>query len=221
MNLPDQLLADFWYWLAWLLWAPLLFKALRRAPWSTFRESDRLNLWLGMIVVLVLIWSMKAGVKPGLDLHLTGVMLFSLVFEAPLAFIGLNLVLLGITLNGALDWQAFALNALLMAGVGVGLSNLIQGAVKYLLPRHFFVFIFCNGFFGAALAVMGIGLAFTCLYGLNEIYPWTYLLEEYLPYYLLLGFSEAWISGMVLTLMLVYRPGWVSTFDHSIYPASK
>lgn len=216
MNLPGQLLGDFWYWLAWGLWLPLMGLALRLAPWRRFKNGNFLNVWLGMIVVLILIWSMKAGIKPGLDLHLTGIMLFYLLFDLPLAFIGLNLVLLGITLNGSMDCIAFALNGLIMAGLGSGFSFLIRRGVDYCFPRHFFVFVFLKGFFGAALVVMGIGLTFSLLYGVNAIYSWDYLLEEYLPYYLLLGFSEAWISGMVLTLMLVYRPEWVSSFDGSI-----
>lgn len=217
MNLPQGLLGESWYWLAWIVWLPLMGLALRRADWGWLQEGSHFNVWLGMIVSLVLIWSMKAGIKPGLDLHLTGIMLFTLVFDVPLAFVGLNLVLLGITLNGALDLTAFALNSLLMLGVGVALSLFLRRAVDRLLPSHFFIFVFLKGFFASALVVMGVGLAFTLLYGFHDVYSWTYLFEEYLPYYLLLGFSEAWISGMVLTLMLVYRPEWVATLDEAIY----
>lgn len=221
MNLPSGLLSETWYWLAWLVWLPLLGLALRRADWAWLQAGSHFNVWLGMIVALVLIWSMKAGIKPGLDLHLTGIMLFTLVFDAPLAFIGLNLVLLGITLNGTLEFSAFALNAVVMLGVGIALSQCLRHAVDRLLPHHFFIFVFLKGFFASALVVMGVGLAFSLIYGLHEIYAWSYLWEEYLPYYLLLGFSEAWISGMVLTLMLVYRPEWVATFDDSVYSSGK
>lgn len=221
MNLPGELLGDLWYWLAWLAWLPLMVLALRHASWGWLKEGAHFNVWLGMIVSLVLIWSMKAGIKPGLDLHLTGVMLFTLVFDLPLAFIGLNLVLFGITLNGSMDFYAFALNGLLMAGVGGIFAVFIQRGVDFFFPRHFFVFVFLKGFFGAALVVMGLGAVFSLLYGINGVYSWDYLLTEYLPYYLLLGFSEAWISGMVLTLMLVYRPEWVATFDESIYSGDK
>ena len=221
MNLPGGLLGEAWYWLAWLVWLPLMGLALRRADWGWLQQGSHFNVWLGMIVCLVLIWSMKAGIKPGLDLHLTGIMLFTLVFDAPLAFIGLNLVLLGITLNGTLDFPAFGLNSVVMLGVGVALSQLLRQGVDRLLPQHFFIFLFLKGFFSSALVVMGVGLAFSLIYGLHEVYSWAYLFEEYLPYYLLLGFSEAWISGMVLTLMLVYRPEWVATFDDSVYSGGK
>lgn len=221
MNLPYPLLGEAWYWFAWLIWLPLMALALWRAPWSSLQENSRIHVFLGMVVALVLLWSMKAGVKPGLDLHLTGAMLFTLVFGLPLAFVGLNLVLLAVSVNAGMAWEGLALNALFTAGLGVLLAHRLHLLVESLFPRHFFVFVFLKGFFGAALTVMGIGLAFCLVYGLEAVYAWVYLFEEYLPYYLLLGFSEAWISGMVLTLMLVYRPAWVSTFDESIYTMDK
>ena len=33
-------------------------------------------------------------------------------------------------------------------------------------------------------------------------YDWEYLASEYLPYFLLLGFSEAWLSGMLITMFI-------------------
>jgi uncharacterized membrane protein len=225
MNFSYPLLGAGWCFAAWLLWLPLFVLAVWRAPWKSLvgdasgnaSDAARLNVWMGMIVALVLFWSMKAGVKPGLDLHLTGVMLFTLVFEAPLAFVGLNLVLLGVTLNGALAWSGFALNALMTAGVGVAIAHLIHRGVDAFCPRHFFIFIFFKGFFGSALAIIGIGLCACLLYGVTGVYAWRYLGGEYLPYYLLLGFSEAWLSGALLTLMAVYYPGWVATYDQHIY----
>ena len=41
--------------------------------------------------------------------------------------------------------------------------------------------------------------------------------EEYLPYFLLLAFSEAWLSGGVLTVFVIYRPHWVGSFDDAHY----
>ena len=42
-------------------------------------------------------------------------------------------------------------------------------------------------------------------------YPADLLLSEYLPFFLLLGFAEAWLSGMALTLLVVYRPAPADT----------
>ena len=185
------------------------------------KESEQLNVWLGMIVLLTLIWSLKAGVKPGLSMHLLGATVFTLSFGPHLAFVGLSMVLFGISLNGEAGFFAYAFNALLMAGVGVLLSWAIYRVVLRLLPRHFFVYIFINGFFGSALTVFGVGLAATLMLVIAGAYEWDYLATEYLPYFLLLGFSEAWLSGMLITLFVIYRPNWVATFDDSSYLANK
>lgn len=221
MNLPDSLLAEGWYWAAWVLWSPLFARAVWRAPWSVFKDSSRFNLWLGLIVGLTLMWSLKAGVKPGLTLHLLGATAMTLSFGPQLAFIALNLVLAAVMVNEGGGAASFALNALLLAGWGVFLSNRIYRIVDRFLPRHFFIYIFVNGFFGSAATVIGVGAAASSLMVLAGAYPAAYLLEEYLPYFLLLGFSEAWLSGMAMTLLVVYFPGWVATFDDSRYLAGK
>ncbi len=221
MNLPDTLLGEEWYWAAWAVWLPLFARSLLKAPWGRLRDSEQLNVWLGMIVLLTVIWSLKAGVKPGLSMHLLGATVFTLSFGPHLAFVGLSLVLLGISLNGAGGFLAYAINALLMAGVSVWLSQAMYRLVVRFLPRHFFVYIFVNGFFAAALTVIGVGMAATLLLVVAGAYPLDYLAAEYLPYFLLLGFSEAWLSGMVMTLFVVYRPAWVGTFDDASYLANK
>ena len=119
MNLPDGLLDAGWATMAWVLFVPLALFAARRASWRVLTEPARLNAFLAMIVALIVLWHLQAGVKPGLSLHLLGATVFTLCFGWALAFIGLCLVLLGVGLNGFSGWQAFAANALLLAGVGV------------------------------------------------------------------------------------------------------
>lgn len=221
MNLPDTLLDGAWYWTAWAIWVLLFVRSIWRAPWARLKESAQSNLWWGMIVILVLLWSLAAGVKPGLSLHLLGATVFTLCFGPHLAFIGLTLVLAGVTFNGSGGWLSFAFNSLLMAGVGVWASYGILRLAQRWLPRHFFIYVFVNGFFGGALAIMAVGVAATALLALGGAYSVEYLMGEYLPYFLLLGFSEAWLSGMVMTLFVVYRPDWVATFDDSRYLANK
>lgn len=192
-----------------------------QGPVEQVKDSEQLNVWLGMIVLLTVIWSLKAGVRPGLSMHLLGATVFTLSFGPHLAFVGLSLVLLGISLNDVSGFLAYAINALLMAGVGVALSQAMYRLALRFLPRHFFVYVFVNGFFAAGLTAIGVGIAATLLLMVAGVYTWDYLAAEYLPYFLLLGFSEAWLSGMVMTLFVVYRPNWVGTFDDASYLANK
>lgn len=221
MDLTNNVLGEGWYWAAWLIWLPLFARSVLKAPWRFFKQPELFNFWLGMIVVLTFVWSLKAGVKPGLSLHMLGANLFVLSCGPHLAFIGLSLVTLGITLNGAAGGFAFAANALLLAGCSVVIAQSLFSVLVNRLPRHFFVFIFVNGFISAALTVVGVGLCATVLMAFADAYALSYLLDEYFPYYILLGFSEAWLSGMFLTLFVIYRPAWVVTFDDSSYLSEK
>lgn len=217
MNLPDSLLGEGWYWAAWAFWLPLFALSVRQAPWSRLQASAQSNLWLGMIVVLILLWSLVAGIKPGLSLHFLGATVFTLCFGPALAFIGLSVVLAGVTLNGAGDWGSFALNSLVMAGTGVATSYGIFRLSERWLPRHLFVYLFFSAFFGSALSVLAVGSVAILVLGLGHAYDFGYLTGEYLLYFLLLGFSEAWLSGMAMTLLVIYRPEWVATFDDIRY----
>jgi uncharacterized membrane protein len=52
-------------------------------------------------------------------------------------------------------------------------------------------------------------------------YESDYLTSEYLPYFLLLGFSEAWLSGMLTTLFAVYRPDLLADFEDAQFLGRK
>lgn len=217
MNIPDKLLTGEWLGFAWTIWFVAATAALWRAPWSDLRQGVRFNVWLGMIVLLTVVWSLKAGVRPGLDFHFVGAALFTLCFGPWLAFIGLSLVLVGVTFNGVGGWSAYAINGMLTVAVGVAISHGWRRLSERFLPRQLFVYVFANGFFGAGVSVFCVGLASVAVMAAAGVYSFDYLLDEYLPYYLLLGFSEAWLTGMLLTLFVIYRPSWVVSFDDARY----
>lgn len=39
--------------------------------------------------------------------------------------------------------------------------------------------------------------------------------------YFLLGFAEAWLNGALVTLMVIYVPRWVGSFDDRRYLLNK
>lgn len=221
MNLPSGLLDGALPWLAWGMFVPLLILALLRAPWRQLADGRQIHLWLGMIVVLALLWSVPVGVRPGLGLHFLGATVLALCCGGWLAWIGLCVVLAAATFNGAAGFEVYALNALLTGGVGVLSSVGVRRLAARLLPHQVFVFLFVSGFFAAALSVIAVGVSVSLLLGLTGAQSFDYLLSEYLPAVLLLAFSEAWLSGMLITLMVVYRPLWVSTYDDAEYFASR
>jgi uncharacterized membrane protein len=213
MNLPDGLLPTTWLWLAHGLNLLLLLWALWRAPWRTLISSERLHVFLGSCVALMVLWQIKAGVSPGLNFHILGSTLLLLMFDAPLALLGVALVLFAVTLNGFGGWQAYSLNVLLMGALPVGISWAVWHLVERFLPSNLFIYIFVCGFFSAALSMAAIGLVSTLLFAMSGVYALDHLLAHYLPVFLLMIFPEAIVTGSFVTLLTVYRPQWIVTYD--------
>jgi uncharacterized membrane protein len=221
VNFPDALLPPAWYWLGWILFVPWLVIAAYRAPWRRLSDPVLLNAWLGTIVCLTLLWQITAGIQPGLNFHFLGATLFTLMAGPRLALAGLALVLAAVTLWSGSGWQSFGLNGLTMAAIPVALSYALYRLIESRLPNNFFVYVFLTAFAGAAVAVAAVGIATTSLLAGAGAYPSGQLFELYLPYYLLLAWSEALFTGMTITLFVVYKPEWVATFDDGRYLRNK
>jgi uncharacterized membrane protein len=218
MDLPAGLFPLAWHVAAVVLSLAALLAAVRGVDWSALLgSSTRINLVLGFAVVMVLLWSLRAGVSPGLNFHLLGAMAACLVLGPHLALVALGLSLSGLAVNGAIEWPAWAINYVSMVVLPVLLAQGLRRAVERLLPAHFFIFVFVLAFAGSGLVVIASGLFGATMLGVAGAYPWWKIGSEYLPYLLLLGFSEAWIGGAVTTMLVVFRPGWVSAFDDARY----
>ncbi len=135
--------------------------SVRAAPWRRLRDNEQLHLFLGMCVALMVLWSIKTGIRPGLNFHLLGATVFTLMFGPWLAIVGMGIVLLGVTLYGLSGWASFSVNGLLMDVLPVAISYSIYRLADSRLPNHFFVYIFVNAFIGAAFAMALTGLAAT------------------------------------------------------------
>ncbi len=221
MNFPDQLLPSALLWITNVLAAVLLALLAWSAPWKRLVRQDTFNVWMGMCVGLMLMWSIKTGIKPGLNFHLLGTMLMALMFGARLAMVGMAVVLVGVTLAGSAGWTALGVNWLLTGLLPVTLSYLLFWIVDRKLPNHLFVYIFVNAFIGAGAVVVLTGLATTLLLILCGTYSSHYLTQNYLPYYVLMGWSEAMMTGMAVTLMTAFRPAWLATFSDVRYLKSR
>ncbi len=205
----------------WLALAFLAWRWLMSGDWRQLAEPQRMNLFLGATVVALALWQIRTGVKPGLTFHLYGMAALTLMFGFWRATFAGVLILLA---NAAFDrgsWSALGIDAMLTAALPAALSWGLFRLLDRRLPNHFFIYVLGNGFFGAALSVAAIGLATTALMALGGAYPLDYLLNHYTPYALLISWGEAFTTGMMVTVMVVYRPAWVETFDDVKYIQNK
>ncbi|MCP5146429.1 MAG: energy-coupling factor ABC transporter permease [Gammaproteobacteria bacterium] len=224
MFIPSELLSPGLLWVGNALFVLLLLRTLWLMPWAALRKPERHNVLFGFCVVLLMLWTMRAGT--GLDprVHILGATTFTLTFGRRLAALGLTLALLGMAIAGAVEWSAFGLNAVLNAFLPVWFADRFWRLSERYLPNHFFVYIFIVAFLGAALsfaltAVTTYGmLAAADLWGAG---PGALFSDQFVPMVLLLMFGEAWLNGMAMTIFVVMRPAWVATFDDHRYLAGK
>jgi len=206
---------------AWLLTGFLLagwFYGQWLRPWSGLL-ADLREQWPALLIAalaLVVLWHIRATVTYGLSLHLLGAMLCTLVFGPRLALLPLTVALVSGMLSSGADPLTLGLNATLLVLWPVGLSLLVARFVTR-LPANIFIFIFVGGFFGSAAVVVLTGWLLSLVTWATQIIPWGSLLEDYAMYWMLVGFSEAWLTGMLLTVMVVYRPDGVRMFDAARY----
>lgn len=221
MNFPDTLLPAYILWPSNLLASWLLLDCLRKAPWKLLAKRSVQHLWAASIVVLMLLWSIKAGIRPGLNFHLLGATLLTLMFGLRLAIIALGLVLVAVTLAGGAGWQSLGVNLIIMVMLPALFSYACYSQAYHKLPHHAFIYIFLNAFVVAGLSVMLIGLADAVLLSGSGAYKKEVLDHDYLPYFILMAWPEAILTGMAVSLMVAYRPRWLSTFGDQRYIRGK
>ncbi len=220
MNLISDLVPGAWLIPLWLMTGGVFVYMLRRARWDILGQRQNLNVFLAATVVVLGLWLIKTGIKPGLNFHMLGATVLTLMFRPWFALLALALVITGITVQNG-EYRAFPANFLIMGLAPVLVSWGIYRLVDSRLPNHLFIYIFLNAFFAPALAILSVGILSTSFVALAGAYPMDYLMEDYLPFYFLMGWAEAFATGMAITLMVVYKPEWVATFDDHRYLIGK
>lgn len=201
------------------LWWPLLLSLLllllltyghKQGPLPL--NAERANVLAGLSVALLLLWQLKAAIHPLLALHFLGLTLLTLVAGARLALLaGMLVATADSGWHG--QWPLLPLNLLCLVCVPVLASRVALFVVKALLPAHLFLYIFIAGFGGAAAAIcLGYGSR-ALLLVLYEQVSSHQALEQNIQLLPLLAFPEALLNGMAVTLMAVYRPQWLATFN--------
>ena len=207
LHIPSSLLP---FWLLVVLdlgFLGLLVMSLRWADWKSFLAApQKQHVLFAAMVILLLIWGLKAGISPGLGFHHLGATIFTLMFGWAFAIISLSVVLAISLATQDPDWLSFGVNGLFSIAVPVLVSYFILRFSEKRLPDNFFIYIFVVAFFGATLVLY-----------LVTAYPDATLINESIRYLPLFMFPEAFVTGMLISVFVVYRPEWVATFEDERY----
>ena len=208
-----QLLSDMSLTLGWLAFVPLLLWAAARTRWvELFTDSRRQHLLFGTIFALFALWLVRRDFDTGVSYHFIGLTAVTLLLDWPLAVLGACLAQLGLVALGRQDLAAMGVNGVLLIGIPVLVTECCALLVERAQPRNLFVYIFCSGFFAAALSAL---LCLLASLGVRFAMPeW---LEDFIGYLWLVMFPEAFINGMVISALVVFCPEWLETFNRTRY----
>lgn len=206
--------------LAMLTGALLLF-AVVRAPWRAFIRARLSHVFFGAILVLMLLWQMSAEIMPGVAYHLLGLTVLTLTFGWALALIAAALAQLAVVLNGAMTWDALALNWLLAGALPILLTQSMLYFVSATMPKNVFVYVLVNAFLAAGVAGVCMGYCAVWLLLRAGAFDAAALQHNLVAYFPLMFMPEAMLNGWIAAVLVVFRPQWVRSFSDDVYLKGK
>ncbi|MCW9079286.1 MAG: energy-coupling factor ABC transporter permease [Gammaproteobacteria bacterium] len=217
MEFSGELFPTSWLWSFAALYAWLLSRALRWADWKRLADNVQLNVFLGAVVCVSLMWTLRTEVQPGFAWHLSGMVALTLMFGWSLAIIAGSLALFAATIVGLNDWAGLVPSALVFIVLPAGLTQLILGLARAYLPKHYFIYVFINAFLAGGVVSLITAFVATGLLLLADAYSLQKLSDSYLLFLPLMFFPEAVLNGWLISIMVGFKPHWVGSFRDEEY----
>ena len=172
-------------------------------------RTHRLLIAAALVAAL---WGVRTTLPPGAGLHFLGAAALYLLFGAPRALAGLALAAALAALLGGMPLRDVPGIWLVSAAWPVAVAWGVHRAVTRLAPPNPFCYLFGVAFAGAGLSMIA-SLALRGAAGAG--------IEPFVALGLMMGFGEAFLTGMLVTLFVVYRRDWVETFDDARWIAPR
>lgn len=205
-----------WWVLAALDGAALLLAA-RLAPWRGLVDAGLFNVFAGAAVLAWLLWSMSTPADAGFVWHLSAMVSLTLIFGWSLAVVAGGLAMLGVHAVGLNDWAGWVPSFLVAVLVPATFAQVVLLLARAWLPRHYVVYVFVNSFLTGGVSAVLVALASVLLLAVGTDTTWARLEDTYLQYLPLMVFPEAMLNGLVMVILVGYRPDWVRSFSDSDY----
>ncbi len=216
MDLKSTYLSEIWLFAHWVYW-PVLLWAIYRAPWKIIKQKDSSNILFASCAVIFLFWHLRIHVEDGLSIHLLGSTILTLMFRWQVAVMCNAIILFGITLTTQADIQAFAVNAIIMGLIPISISHLFWRINELYLPANYFIYIFFGAFLAGGVSMISTGFISYSLLSIVSNSLREEVLSEYLMIFIPIMYPEAFITGAVISIFVVFKPEWIATFDDRRY----
>jgi uncharacterized membrane protein len=195
----------------------VLLLALTRAPWGRFRDTGFQHVFFGACVAVFFIWQLRVGTVPALSMHFLCLTTLTLMFGVPLAILAAAILTGAMCITDVQVWQSWPASFLALGMVPILVTWSVLRASQRYLPPNPFVYIFVVAFFGAAAAMLAaMAVNSVLLLGFDQM-PLDQLRQSYLSVLPLMMFPEAFINGLIVTGLVVFKPAWIPSFDDEVY----
>lgn len=211
MTMPIQLML-------WLSIAAVLYTSFDKVQYQALIANPaRQSGLFACALIFAILWRIKAGILPGLDLHILGITAITLILGWRFAIVSATLANILLVAFSQISVSLLPVSLLLGAYFPILLSYGVFVLCYHFLPRHFFIYIFVCAFLCAALVACFKIVLIAAFYYVTDNYTGFELTENYLYLCAIIWFPEAMLNGMAITLLITYRPHWVKTFYDKDY----
>lgn len=218
ISLHSQILSEVNSLFFFIAYGAIFLFTCYRSPWQKLIANLGLqHLCFGATVLLMVIWSIKADINEAVSIHFLGMTALTLVLGWDLAIVCASVALAILTFLHGGSWSNFCANAVITVLVPVMITQLVSFWVNRQLPKNFFIYLFCCGFFCAGLTAVMVGLGVSFTLWISDIYPWLKIQQDIMTIIVLTIFPEALLNGILLTAIMVFFPDWIRSFDAKKY----
>jgi uncharacterized membrane protein len=218
MGMTENMLSTGQWLVTAVLFVLILVAALRSIDWQALRKDQALqHSFFGAAVVLGFLWQLRAGISPGLAIHIFGLTVITLMLGWGLAVLSGLLALVITVILGKEPPIMYAANGLITVMIPALVTHAIMRWERRRNFRNFFAYIFFCGFFGAGISVAIAGLSMCLLLWTSGTYDFDELVHEYIRYLPLFMLPEGFINGVFVTGLMVFHPDRLTTLDQRRY----
>ena len=218
MGMTENLLSTSQWIITLLLFLVILVRAVRSIDWPALRKDNALqHSFFGAAVVLGFVWQLRAGISPGLAIHIFGITVITLMLGWALAVLAGLLALVITVITGREPLIMFAANGLITVMVPAIVSHGIMLWERRRDFRNFFAYIFFCGFFGAGISVAAAGTVMCLMLWTSGVYTFDQLVHEYIRSLPLFMIPEGFVNGTFVTGLMVFHPDRLTTLNQRRY----
>jgi uncharacterized membrane protein len=218
LNISADLFSQGFLWLTNGVAAAMLILALFFINWRVVIANSHIHHVFGLCTVLLMLaWSLRAGISDGLGIHLFLITAVHLLMGWQLA---IWVAALAISGTIALDLEApegFGVNMLVSVIVPLLTNYIVWRMHDRSNANHPFSFIFMVATLGGAISVFSSGACMTLILWGQNIYAFDQIVNEFWVFIPLIAAPEATINGMLISILIFNYPEWVRLFDEDRY----